>query len=46
VDIKTDTGTAVTILLNLFSKIFEKEEVTVQWKKGIVFNLPKRKLQG
>jgi hypothetical protein len=38
--IKADTETDITILHSLFSKIWEKEEVPVQWKEGLVIKLP------
>ena len=41
-EIKADTETTVTILHSLFSKIWEKEEVPVQWKQGLVIKLPKK----
>nr|KAG5686382.1 hypothetical protein BaRGS_018690 [Batillaria attramentaria] len=40
--IKADIETAVNMLHNLFSKIWEKEEVPAQWKEGIVIKLPKK----
>ena len=41
--IKADIETAVNILCSLFSKIWEKEKVPVQWKEGIIIKLPKKK---
>nr|KAG5687140.1 hypothetical protein BaRGS_019218 [Batillaria attramentaria] len=43
--IKADTETAVNMLLSLFSKIWEKEEVPAQWKEGIVIKLPEGDLR-
>ena len=40
--IKADKETAVNILYNLFSKIWEKEEVPAQWTEGIIIKLPKK----
>ena len=41
--IKADIETAVKMLYSLFSKIWEKEEVPVQWKEGIIIKLQKKK---
>ena len=43
--IKADIETAVNMLYSLFSKIW-KEEVSAQWKEGIIIKLPKRKTLG
>jgi hypothetical protein len=44
--IKADKKTTVTILHNLFSKIWEKGELpTAQWKEGLVIKLPTTKEQ-
>ena len=40
--IKADIETAVQMLYSLFSKIWEKEEVTAQWKEGIIIKLLKK----
>jgi hypothetical protein len=40
--IKADTEFAVTILHNLFNKIWEMEKVPAQWKEGHVIKLPKK----
>ena len=41
--IKADIETAVNMLYSLFSKIWEKKEVPVQWKEGIIIKLPKER---
>jgi hypothetical protein len=46
---KADTELAVTILTilyNLFSKIWEKEEVPAQWKEGLVIKLLRKETLG
>ena len=43
--IKADIETAVNMLYNLFSKIWEKE-VPSQWKEGIVIKQPKKETLG
>ena len=40
--IKADMEAVTNMLHSLFSKIWEKEEVPVQWKEGIVIKLPKK----
>ena len=41
--IKADIKTAVKMLYSLFSKIWEKKEVSAQCKEGIIIKLPKKK---
>ena len=41
--IKAEIETAVNMLQSLFSKIWEKEEATAQWKEGITIKLPKKR---
>ena len=41
--IKTGIETAVNMLYSLFSTIWEKKEVSAQWKEGIIIKLPKNK---
>ena len=40
--INADTETTTSMLHSLFSKIWEKEEVPVQWREGIVIKLPQK----
>ena len=40
--IKAGLETNVTILHNLFSKIWEKEEIPAQWKEGTIIKLPNK----
>lgn len=40
--IKADMGTAVSMLHNLFSKIWVEERVPAEWKEGILIKLPKK----
>ena len=40
--IKADVETATNILHDLFSKIWDKEELPADWKEGIVVKLPKK----
>ena len=44
--IKADIETAANMLNSLFSKIWEKEEIPVQWKEGIIFKLSKKETLG
>ena len=44
--IKADIETAVHMLYSLFSKIWEKEEVSAQWKEGIIIKLQKKETLG
>lgn len=40
--IKADTETSVSILYNLFKKIWKEERIPEQWKEGILIKLPKK----
>ena len=40
--IKADMETATNVLYSLFSKIWEREEIPVEWKQGILIKLPQK----
>ena len=40
--LKTDVGTAADMLLPLFEKIWEQEEIPTDWKHGHIIKLPKK----
>lgn len=40
--IKADTETSVSILFNLFKKIWDEEGIPEEWKKGIRIKLSKK----
>ena len=44
--IKADIETVVNMLQSLFSKIWEKEVASFQWKEGIIIKLPKKEILG
>ena len=40
--IKADIETSTEILLDLFGKIWEQEEIQTEWKEGYLVKLPKK----
>ena len=40
--LKTDVGTIENVCFNLFTKIWNREEIPTNWQKGIIFKLLKK----